>query len=216
MRRAIYSPAWATPAIGSSGCESETMCLQNTVTYSPRWNWDGDRIVTETIVPSGRPVVSGRKQYLADVREYVASGQNAVLRRTISRDWANRSDPEIRQYAEYLTANQRIISGRCAQPGSALFGSTTGDLGPGSLTHRVPDITSTIPANLKNRPCCRFRGALPHHHEIAVDEFPKNMTPGDYKIQKLYDAPAYARQFTYRYNIARNHIRQVFSENWSP
>ena len=33
------------------------MCLQNTVIYSPRWNWDGDRIVPETIVPSGRLVV---------------------------------------------------------------------------------------------------------------------------------------------------------------
>ncbi|MEI7937665.1 MAG: hypothetical protein WCK27_13330 [Verrucomicrobiota bacterium] len=62
------------------------MCLQNTVIYSPRWNWDGDRIVPEMIVPSGRLVVGGRKQYLADVREYLASGQNAVLRRTISRD----------------------------------------------------------------------------------------------------------------------------------
>ena len=72
------------------------MCLQNTVTYSPRWNWDGDRIVPETIVPSGRPVV-----------------------------------PEV-----------------------------------------------TIPANLKNRPCFRFRGALPHHNEIAVDEFPREDDQG--------------------------------------
>jgi len=45
--------------------------------------------VPETIVPSGRPVVGGRKQYLADVREYLASGQNAVLRRTISREVQN-------------------------------------------------------------------------------------------------------------------------------
>ena len=74
----------------------------------------------------------------------------------------------------------------------------------------------TIPANLKNRPCFRFRGALPHHNEIAVDEFPKKMTKADYKIQKLYNPPTYARQFTYRYNTARNDILQVFSENWSP
>jgi hypothetical protein len=102
--------------------------------YSPRWNWDGDRIVPETIVPSGRPVV-----------------------------------PE-----------------------------------------------ATILANLKNRPCFRLCGVLPHHNEIAVDEFPKKMTKGDYKIQKLYDPPTYALQFTYRYNIARNHILQAFSEKWSP
>jgi hypothetical protein len=130
--------------------------------------------------------------------------------------WANRTDPEIRQYAEYLTANQRIISGRYAQPGSGLLGSVTGDLGPGGLTHQVPEITSTIPANLKNRPCFRFRGALPHHNEIAVDELPKKMTSGDHKIQKLYDPPTYAKQFAYRYNTARNHIFNVFSENWSP
>ena len=47
-------------------------------------------------------------------------------------------------------------------------------------------------------------------------EFPKKMTKGDYKIQKLYDPPTYARQFTYRYNTARNHILKAFSENWSP
>ena len=122
-------------------------------------------------------------------------------------------DPPIRRVPD---ANQRIISGRYAQPGSGLFGSLTGDLGPGGLTHQVPEITSTIPANLKNRPCFRFRGALPHHNEIAVDEFPKKMAKADYKIQKLYDPPTYARQFTYRYNTARTHILKVFSENWSP
>ena len=61
-----------------------------------------------------------------------------------------------------------------------------------------------------------FKGALPHHNEIAVDEFPKKMAKADYKIQNLYDPPTYAKQFTYRYNTARNHILQVFSENWSP
>ena len=106
--------------------------MADPIIYSPRWNWDGDRIVPETIVPSGRPVA-----------------------------------PEV-----------------------------------------------TIPANLKNRPCFRFRSALPHHNEIAVDEFPKQMTKADNKIQKLYDPPTYARQFTYWYNTARNHILEVFSESW--
>ena len=48
----------------------------------------------------------------------------------------------------------------------------------------VPE--ATIPANLKNRPCFRFRGALPHHNEIAVDEFPTKMAKGDYKIGEGY------------------------------
>ena len=130
--------------------------------------------------------------------------------------WDDRSDPEIAQFAADLKAKRRIISGRYAQPGSGLFGSLTGDLGPGSLSHQVPELTTTIPANLKNQPGFRFRGALPHHNEIAVDEFPAKMSDSDYDMQKLYDRPTYAQQFTYRYNTARNHILQAFSENWSP
>ncbi len=130
--------------------------------------------------------------------------------------WKNRSAPQIAQFAADLTKNRRIISGRYAQPGAGLIGSITGDLGPGSLTHQVPEITSTIPANLKKAPDFRFRGALPHHNEIAVDEFPNKMSAGDYSIQKLYDRPTYARQFKYRYNTARNHILKAFTENWSP
>ena len=91
----------------------------------------------------------------------------------------------------------------------------TGDLGPGSLSHQVPEITTTIPASLKNQPDFRFRGALPHHNEIAVDEFPEKMSDGDYAIQKLYDRAAYARQFKCRYNTACRHILTAFSENWS-
>jgi hypothetical protein len=51
----------------------------------------------------------------------------------------------------------------------------------------VPEVT--IPANLKNRRCFRFRGPLPHHNEIAVDEFPKKKSKSDYKIQKLHAPP---------------------------
>jgi hypothetical protein len=130
--------------------------------------------------------------------------------------WPNRSAPGIAQYAADLTKNKQIISGRYAQPGSGLFGSITGDIGPGGLSHQAPEITTTIPSNLVNAPGFRLRGALPHHNEIAVDEFPAKMSDGDYAIQKLYDRPTYAQQFTCRYNTARNHILQAFSGNWAP
>jgi hypothetical protein len=63
------------------------MCL----TLSPlvnlhRWNWDGDRIVHRCIVPSSRPVVgrTGRRsEYDIDVREFLVSERNEVMRRTL-------------------------------------------------------------------------------------------------------------------------------------
>jgi len=66
------------------------MCL----TLSPlvnlhRWNWDGDRIVHECIVPSARPVVGRtgpRNQYSIDVREFLVSERNEVMRRTLLHD----------------------------------------------------------------------------------------------------------------------------------
>jgi hypothetical protein len=130
--------------------------------------------------------------------------------------WDNRSDPEIARFAADLSKNRRIISGRYAQPGAGLLGSLTGDLGPGSLSHQAPELAASIPANLKNQPDFRFRGALPHHNEIAVDEFPARMSNSDYKMQRLYDRPAYTRQFKYRYNTACRHILAAFADNWSP
>jgi hypothetical protein len=66
------------------------MCL----TLSPlvdlrRWNWDGGRIVHDCIVPSSRPVVgrSGpRSQYDIDVREFLVTVHNEIMRRTLLED----------------------------------------------------------------------------------------------------------------------------------
>jgi len=66
------------------------MCL----TLSPlvnlhRWNWDGDRIVHECIVPSSRPVVGrtgSRSQYDIDVREFLVTERNEIMRRTLAQD----------------------------------------------------------------------------------------------------------------------------------
>jgi hypothetical protein len=66
------------------------MCL----TLSPlvglrRWNWDGGRIVHACIVPSGRPAIGhrGKKyEYPIDVREFLISERNELLRRTLRSD----------------------------------------------------------------------------------------------------------------------------------
>jgi hypothetical protein len=49
-----------------------------------RWNWDGDRIVHECIVPSSRPVpgyLLKKSSYDIDVREFLVTERNEVMRR---------------------------------------------------------------------------------------------------------------------------------------
>lgn len=50
-----------------------------------KWNWDGDVIVQQPIVPSGRKVVGvrSRRSYDIDVREYLTSCRNAVMERVV-------------------------------------------------------------------------------------------------------------------------------------
>jgi Transglutaminase-like superfamily len=57
------------------------MCFDATAVGGlSRWNWDGDAVVFETAVPSQRPVVGGRRHYRIDVREFILSQNNAVVR----------------------------------------------------------------------------------------------------------------------------------------
>jgi hypothetical protein len=53
-----------------------------------RWNWDGDRIIHRCIVPSSRPVVGSRSttSYDIDVREFLVTERNEVMRRTLERE----------------------------------------------------------------------------------------------------------------------------------
>ncbi len=48
-----------------------------------KWNWDGDVIIHQPVVPSGRCAVGSRKGYDIDVREYLTSSRNAVMERVI-------------------------------------------------------------------------------------------------------------------------------------
>ncbi len=47
------------------------------------WNWDGDVIIRQPIVPSGRHIIGSRKSYDIDVREFLTSNRNAVMERVI-------------------------------------------------------------------------------------------------------------------------------------
>lgn len=49
---------------------------------------DSAAVVFDTIVPAGRPVVGRRRTYEIDVREFVVTERNAVVRRTLERDIA--------------------------------------------------------------------------------------------------------------------------------
>lgn len=65
------------------------MCLfRPNLTHINRWNWDGDHIVFESIVPSSRRAIGQTrgKGYDIDVREFLVSENNAVTKRTLSRD----------------------------------------------------------------------------------------------------------------------------------
>ncbi|HMK55312.1 MAG TPA: transglutaminase-like domain-containing protein [Dissulfurispiraceae bacterium] len=50
-----------------------------------KWNWDGDVIIHQPIVPSGRKVVGvrSRRSYNIDVREYLTSTHNAVMQQVV-------------------------------------------------------------------------------------------------------------------------------------
>jgi Transglutaminase-like superfamily len=60
------------------------MCFSgNVVGGLRRFNWDGDCVVFDTTVPSQRPVVGGKRNYQIDVREFVLTTNNAVIRHTL-------------------------------------------------------------------------------------------------------------------------------------
>ena len=61
------------------------MCMtQHTLTALNRWNWEGDEIIHESIVPSSRPIAGVRKsEYDIDIREFLVTENNEVMKRTI-------------------------------------------------------------------------------------------------------------------------------------
>ncbi len=72
------------------------MCFANSRVEGLRsWNWDGERIIHDSIVPSSRPVVLRQTGwYDIDVREFLVSEDNAIMRRTLAQD--------VREFIENL------------------------------------------------------------------------------------------------------------------
>jgi hypothetical protein len=64
------------------------MCIENTRVHGlRRWNWEGERIIHESIVPSSRPAIGHLTGgYDIDVREFLVSEKNAIMRRTLEKD----------------------------------------------------------------------------------------------------------------------------------
>lgn len=60
------------------------MCLSSSnIRSSTQWNWDGDLIVHNSIIPAARRIPGTRKQYEIDIREYLANRDNAVIKRAL-------------------------------------------------------------------------------------------------------------------------------------
>ena len=60
------------------------MCLSSSNVKSPvQWNWDGDLIVYNTIIPNSRKIPDTRIKYEIDIREYISNRDNAVIKRAI-------------------------------------------------------------------------------------------------------------------------------------
>jgi len=255
------------------------MCLTlSKVPSCDRWNWDGDHIIHECIVPASRPVVgyAGKRAfYDIDVREFLVSERNEVMRKAIRKDIkeyiraARGADWELFQsrrpgsfaraahgvadfyaHSSYMhfagdsvrpvpydpaqftlpvsydrgstfdlaggkfsinahifkqTSQDaadhwrgKLISGRYAQPH---------DTQPGIPTHLTEGLTF-IPKELLKAPDFKYRGGLPHHNEIAVDDVYAKRS----KSHTLYgDAPSYTRQLEWRTKAAAAHIAAAFS-----
>jgi len=47
------------------------------------WNWAGDEIVYDCIVPAARLIPGTKKRYPIDIREYLSTPDNAVIRETV-------------------------------------------------------------------------------------------------------------------------------------
>ncbi|MDB5035030.1 MAG: transglutaminase protein [Chlorobi bacterium] len=62
------------------------MCLsEHSFGNTDRWNWDGDEIIHECIIPSSRPIpgVHPTREYDIDVREFMVSKNNEVMNRAL-------------------------------------------------------------------------------------------------------------------------------------
>ena len=88
-----------------------------------------------------------------------------------------------------------ILSGRFAQRGDK---------------HAPLEEVVTYPRALYEKPDYAWRGCLPHHNEIAVDDERTADT------HRLYNAEQYTSQFTLRKNSAIEHMAQIYKQMGKP
>lgn len=83
------------------------MCFnQSTIVGLNAYNWDGDRIYFDPIVPSNRAVVgkSSKTTYELDVREFLTGNNNAVVRKALEED--------VRRFALNICADIELFAKR--------------------------------------------------------------------------------------------------------
>ena len=62
------------------------MCLiQSNLYLDKKWNWEGDRIMQTPIIPSSRKVPRTRIQYDTDIRGFLMTKDNAVIKKEIGK-----------------------------------------------------------------------------------------------------------------------------------
>jgi hypothetical protein len=62
------------------------MCLQTSaITPWQDWNWSGDEIVYQPIIPASRTIPNTRRRYPIDIREYLTTTNNAVVNQRLGR-----------------------------------------------------------------------------------------------------------------------------------
>lgn len=83
------------------------MCFgQSTIVGLNRYNWDGERIYFDPIVPSHRAVIgkTAKTTYELDVREFLTANNNAVIRKVIEQD--------VFDYAKSIGADLSLLAKR--------------------------------------------------------------------------------------------------------
>jgi hypothetical protein len=105
------------------------MCLAvSNVRSAAQWNWDGDFIVHNPIIPASRYIPGTKKKYFVDIREFLTSEKNAVMKQAIG---SIREDLPPAEKALFLSHER------------------------GSFDLRLRKVTSFITKNIKYRPGTR-------------------------------------------------------------
>ena|GEM_PF-691798 len=113
-----------------------------------KWNWDGDVIVQQPIVPSGRKVVGvrSRRSYDIDVREYLTSSRNAVMERVVRKKLPRYLREHGGSVARFEARKQGSFDYRAAVVTNFVADTISYQAGKGRDPWQFPDETLTIKA----------------------------------------------------------------------